>query len=173
MLQLHRRLLRQAFDAARRRTSSVPQGDAFFVAFASAPGAVAAAEEGQQALAGASWPDDAAIKVRMGIHTGEPLASEANYVGMDVHRAARIAAVGTGGQVLVSETTAALLDATPLKDLGLHRLKDLFEPIRLHQLTRGVSGRVPAAAGHCTGRTCHSPPGRSSVASENSPRSAA
>jgi predicted ATPase/class 3 adenylate cyclase len=143
VLQLHRRLLREAF-ARHDGYEFGTEGDALFVAFASAPDAVAAAEEGQQALAGASWPDDAAIKVRMGIHTGEPLASEANYVGMDVHRAARIVAVGHGGQALVSETTAALLDATPLKDLGPHRLKDLLEPIRLHQLVvAGLAAEFP------------------------------
>jgi predicted ATPase len=132
VLELHRQLLREAF--ARHDGYEVgTEGDALFVAFASAPDAVAAAEEGQQALAGASWPDNAAIKVRMGIHTGEPLASEANYVGMDVHRTARIMSAGHGGQVVVSAATRALVDGE-LTELGEHRLKDFDESVPLYQL---------------------------------------
>src|SRR5574337_1545781 len=99
-LDLHRRLLREVFG----RYSGYEvdsEGDAFFVAFASAGEAVAAASEGQQALARAEWPEAAEIRVRMGLHTGEPLAAPPNYVGLDVHRAVRIMAAGHGGQVLV------------------------------------------------------------------------
>lgn len=80
------------------------------------------------------WPQEGeALRVRMGVHTGEPLPLPPRYVGMDVHRAARIMAAGHGGQVLVSEMTAALLDGVALRDLGPHRLKDMLEPIRLYQ----------------------------------------
>jgi predicted ATPase len=105
------------------------QGDAFFVAFGRATDAVAAAGEGQEALA------DGPVRVRIGIHTGEPVVTEEGYVGVDVHRAARVMGAGHGEQVLLSETTRQLLDATvPLRDLGDHRLKDLSAPQRLYQL---------------------------------------
>jgi predicted ATPase len=123
----HRRLLRAAF-AAHAGVEVDTQGDAFFVAFPTAPGAVAAAADAQAALAGGP------IRVRMGIHTGTPLLTDEGYVGPDVHRAARIAAVGHGGQVLVSAATAGLLGAARLRDLGDHRLKDLSAPERIYQL---------------------------------------
>ena len=124
----HRRLLRDAIE--RHEGVEVDtQGDAFFVAFARAADAVAAAREGQRALEGGP------VRVRMGVHTGEPLLTDEGYVGMDVHRAARIASAGHGGQVLVSQTTRDLLsDPSPLRDLGEHRLKDLSAPQRLYQL---------------------------------------
>ena len=103
------------------------QGDAFFFAFPTAPGALAAAEAMTEALA--SGP----IQVRIGLHTGTPLLAEEGYVGDDVHRAARIAAVGHGGQVLVSSSTAQLVELE-LADLGEHRLKDLSAPERIYQL---------------------------------------
>ena len=142
-LELHRQLLREAF--ARHEGYEVgTEGDSYFVTFASAENAVAAAREAQQAIAGAEWPDDAAIRVRMGLHTGEPATSDGNYVGMDVHRAARIMAAAHGGQVLVSETTAALLESSSLRDLGPQRLKDLLEPIRLYQVeVEGGAGEFP------------------------------
>ncbi len=133
VLQLHRRLLAEAVE----RHAGYPvdeEGDALFVAFASAEDAVAAAADGLRALADADWPPGAAVRVRVGIHSGEPLAVPPNYVGMDVHRAARIMAAGHGGQVLVSATTRALLSGVDLIDLGPHRLKDMLEPIRLYQL---------------------------------------
>ena len=123
----HRRTLREAFQ----RHGGVEvdtQGDAFFVAFARATDALAAAAGGQEALA--SGP----VKVRMGLHTGEPLVTEEGYVGIDVHRAARIAAAGHGAQVLVSQTTRDLAGTNDLVDLGEHRLKDLSAPERLYQL---------------------------------------
>jgi predicted ATPase/class 3 adenylate cyclase len=127
-LAAHRRVLREAF--ARHRGVEVgTDGDAFTVAFERASDAVAAAGDGQAALAGGR------IRVRMGIHSGEPLVSEGNYVGIDVHRAARIAAAGHGGQVLMSQATRVLLGReVELCDLGEHRLKDLAEPERLFQL---------------------------------------
>jgi predicted ATPase len=127
-LAQHRRLLREAF-AAHGGVEVDTQGDAFFVAFSSADGALAAAADAQVACAGGP------IRVRMGVHTGEPLVVDGGYVGMDVHRGARIAAAGHGGQVLVSETTRVALTGTvPVKDLGEQRLKDLGAPVRLFQL---------------------------------------
>ena len=108
------------------------QGDAFFFAFPTAPEALVAASAFTEHLA-ASGP----IRVRVGIHTGTPLVGDEGYVGHDVHRAARIAASGHGGQVLVSASTAALLD-TELTSLGEHRLKDLGAPERIFQLGSGA-----------------------------------
>jgi len=137
VLELHRCILREAF--ARHDGYEVDaEGDAFFVAFPSARGAVAAAVAAQVGLAGATWPWDGLLPVRMGIHTGQPRAFPPKYVGMDVHRAARIMAAAHGGQVLVSLTSRDLLeDHLVLKDLGEHRLKDLSAPIRLFQVGEG------------------------------------
>jgi predicted ATPase/Tfp pilus assembly protein PilF len=126
VLAQHHRALREVW--ARHEGVEVDtQGDAFFVAFARASDAVAAAADGQRALA------DGPVRVRMGLHTGEPLLSDERYVGYDVHRAARIAAVGHGGQVLLSQATADLA-GPDVRDLGLHRLRDLGAPERLFQL---------------------------------------
>jgi predicted ATPase/class 3 adenylate cyclase len=125
----HRRVIREA--CARHDGVEVDtQGDAFFVAFPTAPGALAAAEEMTRELA--SGP----IQVRIGLHTGTPLLTAEGYVGGDVHRAARIAAAGHGGQVLVSASTAPLVE-TKLSDLGEHRFKDLSAPERVYQLGDG------------------------------------
>jgi predicted ATPase len=126
LLAGHRRVLRAAF-AAEGGVEVDTQGDSFFVAFASAPGALRAAEAGQRDLA------DGPVRVRMGLHTGTPRLDDEGYVGVDVHRAARIASVGHGGQVLVSSATAALVDER-LRDLGEHRLKDLAVGERIYQL---------------------------------------
>jgi predicted ATPase/class 3 adenylate cyclase len=135
-LQEHRRRLRAAF-AAHDGVEVDTQGDAFFVAFGRASDAVAAAEDAQRALAGGP------IRVRMGLHTGEPRLSEEGYVGLDVHKGARIAAVGHGGQILLSQATRALVD-TPVRDLGPHRLKDLSAPERIFQLElEGLPGDFP------------------------------
>ena len=133
-LAVHHRLLRGAFE--RHDGYEVDnEGDAFFVAFGRAADAVAAASEAQQALAHAEWPEGQPMRVRMGIHTGEPLATPPKYVGLDVHKAARIMAAGHGGQVLVSAATRDLLDGhVLLRELGDHRLKDLGRPVRLWQL---------------------------------------
>jgi class 3 adenylate cyclase len=126
----HRRILRAAFEA-HGGVEVDTQGDAFFVAFPTATGALGAAADGLAALA------DGPISVRVGIHTGTPLVTDEGYVGTDVHRAARIAACGHGGQVLVSSSTASLVDRSALVDLGEHRLKDLTAPERLYQLGDG------------------------------------
>ena len=124
----HRRVLREAFG--RRGGVEVDtQGDAFFYAFPSAPEAVAAANEGQGALFVGP------IRVRMGLHTGRPHLGTEGYVGEDVHLAARIAAAGHGGQVLVSHATRTLVDGE-LTDLGEHRLKDFSQPVWIFQLGR-------------------------------------
>jgi predicted ATPase/class 3 adenylate cyclase len=115
------------------------QGDSFFVAFARATDAVAAATDAQRALASHSWPEGIAVRVRMGLHTGEPECFAENYVGLDVHHAERIKSAGHGGQVLLSQTTRDLVehnlpDGVSLQDLGAHRLKDLQRPSHLFQL---------------------------------------
>jgi predicted ATPase len=124
----HQALLREAFE----RNAGVEvgtQGDSFFVVFQRPSDAVAAAEEAQRSL------EIGPVRVRIGIHTGEPLLTQSGYVGLDVHRAARIAAAGHGGQVLISEATRDLLDSgLALRDLGEHRLKDLTSPERIYQL---------------------------------------
>jgi predicted ATPase/class 3 adenylate cyclase/Tfp pilus assembly protein PilF len=132
-------LLRAAF-AAHDGAEVDTQGDAFFVAFPTAPAAVAAAADATQALAEHPWPDGATLWVRMGLHTGAPQLVGDHYVGLDVHRAARIAAAGHGGQILLSQTTSALVahnlpEGASLRHLGTHRLKDLREPETLSQLT--------------------------------------
>jgi len=128
VLAEHRRVLREAFS----RHGGVEvdtQGDAFFVAFSRATDAVAAAGDAQDALG------DGPVRVRIGVHTGEPVVTDEGYVGADVHQAARIMSAGHGGQILVSETTRRLLGATAeVRDLGDHRLKDLTAPQRLYQL---------------------------------------
>ncbi|MGH3133001.1 MAG: ATP-binding protein, partial [Gaiellaceae bacterium] len=125
----HRRLIREAC-AAEGGVEVDTQGDAFFFAFPTAPGAIAAASDFTEALASGQ------VQVRVGLHTGTPLLIEEGYVGGDVHRAARIAAAGHGGQVLVSSSTAQLVELE-LADLGEHRLKDLSAPERVHQLGEG------------------------------------
>jgi predicted ATPase/class 3 adenylate cyclase len=127
VLAEHRRALRESF--ARHGGVEVDtQGDAFFVAFAKASDALAAAAEGRDAL------ESSPIRVRVGLHTGEPLLTQEGYVGIDVHRAARIAGAGHGGQILVSQSTRDLAQAGSLRDLGEHRLKDLTAPERIYQL---------------------------------------
>jgi predicted ATPase/class 3 adenylate cyclase len=123
----HRRALREAF-ARYGGVEIETHGDAFFVTFAKAADALAAASAACEALAGGP------IRVRIGLHTGEPIRTDEGYVGIDVHRAARIAAAGHGGQILLSQTTRDLVGADRLRDLGLHRLKDLAAPERLYQL---------------------------------------
>ena len=115
------------------------EGDAFFAVFPGARAAVDAALAAQRALAAHAWPGGLTLRARMGLHTGEPKLTGTGYVGLDVHRAARLCAAGHGGQVLLSATTEALVvhDLPPevhLRDLGLHRLKDLHQPTRIFQL---------------------------------------
>jgi predicted ATPase/class 3 adenylate cyclase/Tfp pilus assembly protein PilF len=138
LLTDHGRLLRAAFrewGGHEVRT----EGDSFFVLFDSAVDAVTAVAAAQRALASHPWPEGASVRVRMGLHTGEPVLTSEGYVGMDIHRAARICAAGHGGQTLLSATTRTLVaDELPagsrLRDLGSHRLKDLPHPERLFQL---------------------------------------
>ncbi|HKY13251.1 MAG TPA: adenylate/guanylate cyclase domain-containing protein, partial [Gaiellaceae bacterium] len=135
VLAEHHRVVRKAIEE-HGGVEVDTQGDAFFVSFARASDAVAAASSAQEALA------DTGLRVRMGIHTGEPLLADTGYIGMDVHRAARVMSAGHGGQVVLSQTTRDLLDeAFELQDLGEHRLKDLSAPQHLFQLG---SGEFPA-----------------------------
>jgi peptide/nickel transport system substrate-binding protein len=134
----HQRIIRAAL-ADHDGSEIDTQGDSFFAAFRRAKDAVGAAVDAQRALAEHAWPGGKQLRVRMGIHTGEPAVGGERYVGMGVHRAARIAAAGHGGQVLVSATTRELLRDDPppdvsLRDLGEHQLKDMDEPERIHQL---------------------------------------
>jgi hypothetical protein len=140
LLDEHQRLLREAFAAHGGEVIDT-QGDAFFVAFRRARDAVLAAAAAQRALAAHEWPDGGELRVRMGIHTGEARLAENRYVGLSVHRAARICAGGYGGQVLVSQTTVNVLEdeeeslpGIALRDLGPQRLKDFDRPVRVHQL---------------------------------------
>ncbi|HEX8977548.1 MAG TPA: tetratricopeptide repeat protein [Solirubrobacteraceae bacterium] len=128
-LMAHRERIRAA-AAGRAGVEMGTEGDAFFFVFQSAGDCLAAAGEMQIALA------DGPLRVRMGIHSGEVLLVEGDYVGMAVHKAARISSVAHGGQVVVSAQTRALVDV-PLRDLGEHRLKDLTVPERLYQLGDG------------------------------------
>jgi predicted ATPase/class 3 adenylate cyclase len=131
LLAEHRRRLRAVFGRHKGFVVDT-QGDAFFVAFERPSDAVAAATEAQEALAGGP------VQVRIGVHTGEPIVTEEGYVGIDVHRAARLMSAAHGGQVIVSERARSFLgEALILVDLGLHRLKDLGEPERLYQLGTG------------------------------------
>jgi class 3 adenylate cyclase len=125
----HRRILRDELQRASGKEVDT-QGDAFFFSFARAKDAVRGAVAAQRALAAHDWPDGAEVKVRMGLHTGEPTVGEEGYVGMDVVRAARICSAGHGGQILLSEATRVLLgndlpEGVEVRDLGDARLKDV------------------------------------------------
>lgn len=138
LLADHHRLLRDSVRAHQGREVDT-QGDAFFIAFAEAIDAAAAALAIQRAVGTHPWPATTPLRVRVGLHTGDALRTGTGYVGMDVHRAARICAAGYGGQILVSQTTRdAVLDRLPdqatLRLLGRYRLKDLQEPEALYQL---------------------------------------
>jgi DNA-binding NarL/FixJ family response regulator/class 3 adenylate cyclase len=134
----HQRLLRAAFTAASGREIDT-QGDAFFIVFSRAKDAVAGALAAQRALRTNSWPDGVEVRVRMGMHTGEPAVAADRYIGLGVHRAARICAAAHGGQILLSQSSQAVLadDTLPdigCRDLGEHRLKDLDRSERIFQL---------------------------------------
>jgi peptide/nickel transport system substrate-binding protein len=147
-LDEHRRILRTEFADHDGREIDT-QGDSFFVAFRRAKDAINAAIACQRDLAAHAWPQGCELRVRMGIHTGEPAMGSERYVGMGVHRAARICAAGHGGQVLVSQTTRELMRDDPLpdvslRDLGEHQLKDMDEPERIFQLVaRGLREDFP------------------------------
>jgi predicted ATPase/class 3 adenylate cyclase len=148
ILEECRHLLRSAFHQWQGHEVDT-QGDAFFVAFARATDAVAAAVAAQRALSNHAWPEGVTVRVRMGLHTGEPHLASEGYVGLDVHRAARIMSAGHGGQVLLSRTTYDLVEHTlpegvSLLDLGAHRLKDLQQSGQLFQLViEGLSTDFP------------------------------
>lgn len=152
VVSAHRRIIRETFGEHDGREMDT-QGDAFFFSFARARSAVEAAVAAQRALSDEEWPQGKDVRVRMGLHTGEPSVGEEGYIGLDVVRAARICSAGHGGQILVSETTRALLgndvpEGVSVHDLGKANLKDVqhehiyelavdgersSEPIRTHQ----------------------------------------
>ena len=138
VLAAQQRLLREAFVAAGGREID-SQGDAFFVVFGRAKDAIAAAVAAQRALASHDWPGGVQVRVRMGMHTGEPSVAGERYIGLSVHRAARICAAAHGGQILLSQASYAVLvdEALPditFRDVGEYRLKDLDHTERIYQL---------------------------------------
>ncbi|HEY6103698.1 MAG TPA: tetratricopeptide repeat protein [bacterium] len=140
VLAEHQTLVRTAVQAHGGHEVDT-QGDSFFVAFESAASALAAAVEIQRVLIDHRWPEGSPVRVRIGLHTGEPVVAAGGYVGLDVNRAARISAVGYGGQILLSQTTRTLAGRSlpqdaRLVDLGEHRLKDLQKPERIYQLVQ-------------------------------------
>jgi class 3 adenylate cyclase len=158
----HRQIVRRAFGA-HDGTEIDTQGDSFFFSFTRARDAVAAAVEAQRALAAHTWPEGKVVRVRMGLHTGEPTVGDEGYLGLDVVRAARISAAGHGGQILLSETTRALVGndlptGVSVHDLGEQNLKDIQHE-RVYELsldgrptgvrplkTHAVDNRVDAMA---------------------------
>lgn len=144
----HQRILRASFSAHGGHEIDT-QGDSFFIAFGRAKDAVAAAVASQRELTAHDWPEGAQVKVRMGLHTGEPRTTGERYVGFGVHRAARIGAAGHGGQILISNATRELVEDdlspdTRLRELGLYELKDLERPERLFQVeTEGAQATFP------------------------------
>jgi predicted ATPase/class 3 adenylate cyclase len=169
LLEEHRRLLRNAFAVCGGHEVDT-QGDSFFVAFATASAAVMAAVRGQRDLESHAWAAGRRVRVRMGLHTGEAITTRGGYVGLAVHRAARVAALAHGGQMLLTGATAALVaddlpDGTSLRDLGEHHLKDFDRPVPLFQLqvvglrsefpplrTAGGNTRLPTFPGDFVGR---------------------
>jgi len=145
---IHHEILRSAFTGSRGRELRT-EGDSFFAVFESAVDACGAAATAQAAFGEHEWPEGVTLRVRVGLHTGEAPLVGNEYIGLDVHHAARVAASAHGGQVVISETTRALVeehlpDGLTLRDLGTHRLKDLARPERLYQLViRGVRDSFP------------------------------
>jgi predicted ATPase/class 3 adenylate cyclase len=147
-LAAQRALMRAAISADGGHEMGT-EGDSFFVVFGSAADAVECCVAAQRALARYDWPGGVAVRVRMGLHSGEPVRHQDGYVGMDVHRAARIAAAAHGGQVVLSDATRLLVQSrlpagVSVRDLGLHRLKDLQPPERIYQLAApGLAEQFP------------------------------
>lgn len=138
LLERHQALLREPFGR-HGGVEVATEGDSFFVVFPNVPDSVAAAADAQRAISEEAWPDGLELRVRMGLHTGEGALGGDNYVGLDIHRAARIASAGHGGQVLLSAATRELAahslpSGVSLRDLGEQRLKDLPETERVWQL---------------------------------------
>ena len=162
-LATHNDLLRRSF-AAHGGVERGTQGDSFLVMFPEAPAAVAAAADAQRSLANATWPDGATVTVRMGMHTGIGMAGGDDYVGIDVHRAARIASAAHGGQVLVSNATRGLVAGslpagTALRRLGEYKLRDLSHPEQLFQLVvDGLPADFPPIVGAGVAGTGNLPP---------------
>src|SRR5438128_2885915 len=143
----HEELMRAAWAEASGRELDA-DGDSFFVAFARPRQAVDTAVAAQRALGEHDWPDEVELRVRIGIHTGEASLAGDQYIGLAVHRAARICDAGHGGQILLSETTRSLLEDDErdldLHDLGPHQLKDFDRPVRIYQLAiEGLHGEFP------------------------------
>src|SRR5215470_3407543 len=137
-LSAQRALLRSAISNCGGQEMGTEE-NSFFVVFESAANAVRCCVTAQRALAAHDWPGGIAVRVRMGLHSGEPVRHEDGYIGLDVHRAARIAAAAHGGQVVLSEATRLLLGSrlpadVSVRDLGFHRLKDIEAPERINQL---------------------------------------
>jgi predicted ATPase/class 3 adenylate cyclase len=170
ILGAHRRILRDAFRG-HGGIEVDTQGDAFFYAFPDAVAGVMAAAAAQRALAGHAWPAGHPLRVRMGLHTGEPIRTDDGYVGIDLHQGARLMAAAAGGQAIVSEATARVLagrglPGLSLADLGEHRFKDFGLPQRVFQIAgegletefpplRTLSARfanIPTLAGALIGR---------------------
>ncbi|HET7465442.1 MAG TPA: adenylate/guanylate cyclase domain-containing protein [Candidatus Dormibacteraeota bacterium] len=145
----HHAILRKAFQS-RKGAELRTEGDSFFCVFQSALDACGAAADAQRGFAEHAWPEGGAIRVRIGLHTGEAPLVGNEYIGLDVHHAARVASAAHGGQVVISEATRSLVaESLPadlsVKDLGVHRLKDLARPERLYQLViEGVPDTFPA-----------------------------
>src|ERR1700704_2860971 len=145
----HHQMLRAAFQSNEGHELRT-EGDSFFCVCASAIDACQAAATAQRSLAGYEWKNGQALRVRMGLHTGEAPLVGNEYIGLDVHQAARIASAAHGGQVLISDTTRALVGGSlkpglTIRDLGAHRLKDLSQPEHLYQLViEGLQETFPA-----------------------------
>ena len=150
VLRTHRRIMRETFGAHHGQEIDT-QGDAFFYSFPRARDAVAAAVEVQRAHEHEAWPEGVSVRLRLGLHTGEPAVGDEGYTGLDVVRASRIAAVGRGGQVLLSETTRAIVagdlpEGVELRALGDQRLRDIDRPEPLHELRIDDVPTTPATA---------------------------
>jgi class 3 adenylate cyclase len=148
LLAQHHELMRAALDQHAGREMDT-QGEAFFAVFSRAKDAVAAAITAQRTHGSGEWPEGVEVRVRMGIHTAEPDVVGGRYFGLGVHRAARLCSVAHGGQVLLSRSTAGLVDedevpGTALRDLGEHLLKDLERPERIYQVVAaGLAEKFP------------------------------
>src|SRR5919109_2316683 len=139
LLRTHRRIVHETFAEYHGQEIDT-QGDAFFYSFHRAREAVAAAVTVQRAHNEQAWPQGVSVRMRLGLHTGEPVVGDDGYTGLDVVRASRIAPVGSGGQVLLSDTTRAIVagdlpDGVAIRSLGDQRLKDIDQPEALHELT--------------------------------------
>ncbi len=158
-----RTVLRQAW-AEHGGTEIGTEGDSFFVVFATATAAATAAVEAQRGLEEYPWPRGEHVRVRMGVHTGSPTVLDDGYVGLDVHRAARVAGAAHGGQVVVSDATAHLVqghlpDGVALRDLGAHQLKDMPVPEHLFQLqVAGLVDQFPPLKSLGTASSLPTPP---------------